>query len=228
MSTSQVRNYEKVGFLPPAPRTSSGYRVYGDQHVTALRVARLLKKGYGWSQAQAAMQAVHEHDPDRALSVADESHANIHAQRTFITRALAALELARRDTSMVLGLHLRQGRTVSVGEAASALGVNRSAIRYWEARGVLEAIRDAGNRRRYDHTLLRKLELIRLLREINYDFDTITTAVNDLSDTDSRATRRALERRKERVQEASRAAARATRALLAYIETSETRNAPAG
>lgn len=220
LSASQVRNYEKVGFLPPAPRTNSGYRSYGDQHATALRVARCLKKGYGWDRALAAMQAVHDNDPDRALAVADERHADLHAQRQQIIQALTALDKARRDSSIVLGLHLRQGRTVSIGQAATALGVNTSAIRYWESRGVLTPTRGPGGHRRYDRKLLQQLELVKLLRDINYDFIAITAAVSDLSDNGPKA-RQALEHRQISIQQASRASAQATQALVGYIELRE-------
>ncbi|MEE2048253.1 MerR family DNA-binding transcriptional regulator, partial [Nocardiopsis tropica] len=37
ISTQAVRNYERDGFLPPAERTPSGYRIYTEAHAAALR-----------------------------------------------------------------------------------------------------------------------------------------------------------------------------------------------
>jgi len=161
LSASQIRNYERAGFIPPARRTDTGYRMFDDRHASALRVARCLQEGYGWQRALDAMHAVHHGDTDGAFAVADERHADIHAQRRQVTEALEGLDRARQDVSTVLGLRIPRGYTLSIGQAASALAVNASAIRYWESRGVLTPIRTADGRRRYDQRLLQRLQLIK-------------------------------------------------------------------
>lgn len=47
ISTQQVRNYEHDGVLPPAPRTTSGYRSYSNRHRDALLAYRALATGHG-------------------------------------------------------------------------------------------------------------------------------------------------------------------------------------
>lgn len=217
LSASQIRNYERSGFIPPAQRTATGYRVFDARHATALRVARCLQEGYGWQRALDAMHAVHHGDTDRAFAVVDERHADIHAQRRQVAEALEGLDHARQDVATVLGLRLPRGHTLSIGQAASALAVNASAIRYWESRDVLTPIRTADGRRRYDQRLLQRLQLIKLLRDINYGFDTIEAVVNDLSDQAGTKALRALEERQALVKAASFATARATHALIGYI-----------
>lgn len=32
-----IRYYEKIGMMPDPPRTASGYRIYGEDHVSRLR-----------------------------------------------------------------------------------------------------------------------------------------------------------------------------------------------
>lgn len=36
LSAKMIRHYEAIGLLPPAPRTASGYRVYGSQAIETL------------------------------------------------------------------------------------------------------------------------------------------------------------------------------------------------
>jgi len=57
----------------------------------------------------------------------------------------------------------------------------------------------------------------KLLRDINYGFDTIQAVVNDLSDQVGTKAMRALDERQARVKAASFATARATKALVGYI-----------
>lgn len=218
LSASQIRNYERLGFIPPARRTTAGYRIFDQLHATAVLVARCLQQGYGWQRALNAMQAVHDLDTDRALAVADECHASIHEQRQQVTQALQGLDAARRDFGTVSGLRVPRGRTISIGQAASALGITASAIRYWESRGAVTPIRTADGRRRYDQLLLQRVQLVKLLRDINYDFDTITEILHGLTDPASVKARHALLERQHRVEAASLAAARATQTLLTYLE----------
>ena len=57
VSTQQIRNYEDAGVLPPAARTASGYRVFGETHRGALLAYRTLMRGYGPMTATAIMRA---------------------------------------------------------------------------------------------------------------------------------------------------------------------------
>ncbi|WP_250513381.1 Cu(I)-responsive transcriptional regulator [Caballeronia sp. INDeC2] len=44
VTAKMIRYYESVGLLNPVGRTSSGYRVYGDQEVHALRFVRQARR----------------------------------------------------------------------------------------------------------------------------------------------------------------------------------------
>ncbi|SAL03310.1 MerR family transcriptional regulator [Caballeronia fortuita] len=44
VTAKMIRYYESVGLLNPLGRTSSGYRVYGDQEVHALRFVRQARR----------------------------------------------------------------------------------------------------------------------------------------------------------------------------------------
>ncbi|NYE73176.1 MerR family transcriptional regulator [Microlunatus parietis] len=217
LGPSQIRNYERLGFLPPAHRTAHGYRRFGEEHLVALRTARTMITGYGWQRACDALAAAHRGDATASLAVADERHASLHAQREQVAQALDALRRTRGRISALAGLRVYRGRTVGIGEAAAAVGTTTSAVRYWESRGVITAQRVAG-RRRYDYRLLQQLQLIKLLRDIRYGFGAIAVVVRDLEESPGTKAIEALEERRAKVERASRAAAVATRALLDYLD----------
>lgn len=226
LGPGQIRNYEHLGFIPPADRTATGYRIYTDRHLTALHAARIVQTGYGWQRALDAMQAVHAGDHSAALAVADERHGSLHTQRAEVTQAIAALAAARRDVGTVLGLRIPRGHTITIGQAGTALGVNTSAIRYWETRGVIAPERSHNGRRRYNSRQLQQLQLIKLLRDINYSFDTIATVVDNLTDPAGIRALQALDERRHRIDTASTNTAKATRTLLDYIENHSTPATP--
>ena len=74
ISVQQVRNYEALGLLPPASRSKSGYRLYTQRHLAALKTARSLVGGYGWQRMPTIMQALHRGDLGAALTTIDTRH----------------------------------------------------------------------------------------------------------------------------------------------------------
>lgn len=226
LSAGQIRNYEHFGFIPEADRTATGYRIYTDRHLNALHAARTVQTGYGWQRALDAMRAVHAGDHAVALAVADERHAALHTQRAQVTEAIAGLVSAQRDVGTVLGLRIPRGHTITIGRAATALGVNTSAIRYWETRGLIAPDRSPNGRRRYDNRQLQHLQLVKLLRDINYGFDTIATVVDNLTDPAGTRALQALKERRHRIDTASTNTAKATRTLLDYLENHSTLATP--
>src|SRR5438067_10547146 len=81
ISVQQVRNYEALGLLPQASRSKSGYRLYTQHHLAALKTARSLVGGYGWQRMPAIMQALHRGDLSAALASIDSCPAAIPSKR---------------------------------------------------------------------------------------------------------------------------------------------------
>jgi DNA-binding transcriptional MerR regulator len=114
---------------------------------------------------------------------------------------------------------LRLPRALRIGEAARAVGVRPSAVRFWEAEGLLQPSRDRESGYRvYDRQQLRRLEMIVLLRGANYRFEAIRSVLDELAAGRPEASLRALEQRREELARASRACALATVAIIEYAE----------
>jgi DNA-binding transcriptional MerR regulator len=179
ISVQQVRNYEVGGFLPAVERSHSGYRRYTRRHLAAVTTARQLIDGYGLQRARQIMQAAHQGRLAEALALIDERHAALHATRQQLDQTLAALSVLA--TQLPAETHLRSSRRLRVGAAARMVGVRVSALRFWEQIGLLQPVREAGSRYRlYDERQLRRLRIVALLRQANYDFPAIRTTLDEL------------------------------------------------
>jgi DNA-binding transcriptional MerR regulator len=70
---------------------------------------------------------------------------------------------------------------MSIGEAARMLGLNTSALRYYEARGFLKPHR-YGGRRMYGMDDLRRLAFIQLMQRLGISLDAAAAVLNEPSE----------------------------------------------
>src|SRR3712207_3843168 len=179
VSVQQVRNYEADGFMPEVERSPSGYRRYTRQHLVALKTARQLIGGDGRQRARQIMQGGHRGELSGALALIDERHADLDRTRLQLDQTLAALSIVAAQPPSET--HGRLFQPLRVSAAARMVGVRVSALRFWEQQGLLEPIREKGSRYRlYDEQQLRRLRIVALLRQANYDFAAIRTTLDEL------------------------------------------------
>lgn len=180
ISVQQVRNYESLGLLPPASRSKSGYRLYTQHHLAALKTARSLVGGYGWQRVLTIMQALHRGDLGAALTTIDTRHGELALKRQECEQTLAALHaLAKQPTAEQRS---RSSSELRVGEAAKQVGVRVSALLFWEQQGLLHPVREQSSRYRlYDAQQMHRLRVVVLLREAGYDFKVILSVLDELA-----------------------------------------------
>ncbi|HEY7223460.1 MAG TPA: redox-sensitive transcriptional activator SoxR [Micromonosporaceae bacterium] len=77
---------------------------------------------------------------------------------------------------------MKSSDLLTVGEVAARSGVAASALRFYEAEGLLPATRTTGNQRRYPRHVLRRLAFIRAAQNIGLSLDEITAALASLPD----------------------------------------------
>jgi DNA-binding transcriptional MerR regulator len=223
VSTQQIRNYEAFGLFPPVPRSANGYRVFSERHLDALRTTRAMANA-GFSQAQAleVMQAIHSGDVAAVLERIDARHAEIAAQRFQLERTLATIRVLIAGMDDRPGQMAPQREALRIGEAARAVGVRPSALRFWEDEGLLKPARDArSGHRLYDRRQMRRLEVIVLLRGANHGFDAIRSVLDELSAGKPESSLLAMEQRRAEIAAASWACARATAALWDSMNNGE-------
>jgi MerR family transcriptional regulator, redox-sensitive transcriptional activator SoxR len=69
---------------------------------------------------------------------------------------------------------------LSVGEVAQRSGLAVSALHFYETRGLIASSRTAGNQRRYDRDVLRRLAIIRVGQELGIPLAEIGQALSTL------------------------------------------------
>lgn len=69
---------------------------------------------------------------------------------------------------------------LSIGEVAARSGVATSALRFYEAQGLLASRRTSGNQRRYERAVLRRVALIRAGRAAGIPLERIRAALDTL------------------------------------------------
>lgn len=182
ISTQQVRNYADAGVLPPTERTPTGYRRFSTRHRTALLTYRALARGFGSHTARAVMHAVHADDLPAALALIDASHAVLHEQRLTLESVGAAFEAvaeqAPDEAEIPAGLR--------IGAVAAYLGVRTSALRVWEAAGLLRPERERGTSyRTYGPADVRDARMVNLLRQGRYPLPQIRQVLDGVRGTGS-------------------------------------------
>ncbi|MFE6590733.1 MerR family transcriptional regulator [Streptomyces sp. NPDC057781] len=216
LSTQQIRNYEDAGVLPPAGRTEAGYRVFGEAHRLALLTYRGLRKGYGPVTATRVMRAVHEGDVPGALGLVDAAHAALHEERISLRTAGEALEALADEEP---GVPSRSGGGLRIGEVAALIGVRASALRVWEAAGLLAPGRERGTKYRvYGPVDVRDARVVRALRRSHYLFDQIRPVLEGLRrEGSSAALRAAISAREQALTARTRATLDGAGRLHAYL-----------
>ncbi|BDU19049.1 redox-sensitive transcriptional activator SoxR [Dyella sp. GSA-30] len=72
---------------------------------------------------------------------------------------------------------------LSVGELARRSGVAVSALHFYESRGLIRSMRNAGNQRRYTRDVLRRIALIRIAQRVGLSLRDIQDALAQLPDS---------------------------------------------
>ena len=71
---------------------------------------------------------------------------------------------------------------LSIGALAERTGVAPSALRFYEAEGLLHADRTEGGQRRYGRDVIRRVSFIRVAQEVGLRLDEIREALSSLPD----------------------------------------------
>ncbi|WP_233580870.1 MerR family transcriptional regulator [Streptomyces triticirhizae] len=164
-SAQQIRNLERDGVLPPAARTTTGYRIYGEAHLRSVLAYRALAAGAGPVKAKGIVRAFHRGPASRALALLDGVHAQLDAERAELGLAReAALAIADEPIEDV-----RASDSMSISELAAALGVRPSTLRHWHAESLVVPDRDpVRGTRRYTPAQVRDARIVHQLRRSGY------------------------------------------------------------
>jgi MerR family redox-sensitive transcriptional activator SoxR len=73
-------------------------------------------------------------------------------------------------------------RYLTIGDVSCRSGVAPSGLRYYESLGLIESTRTAGNQRRYERTVLRRVAFVRTASRLGVSLEQIGAALATLPD----------------------------------------------
>ncbi len=71
---------------------------------------------------------------------------------------------------------------LTIGALSERTGVAPSALRFYEAEGLIHSTRSSGNQRRYARETLRRVSFIRVAQQVGLTLDEIRAALESLPD----------------------------------------------
>jgi DNA-binding transcriptional MerR regulator len=164
-----VRLYEEWGFLPPIPRSASGYRRFTEAHLDQMRLARTALHGPwpGRNIKRSALALVRQAAAGNlggALEQAYHHLALVQAERAQAEAAAELLERWARGTAADA-----TAKPLQIGEAAGLLDVTTDVLRNWERNGLIQVPRNPRNGYRlYGAAEIGRLRVIRMLSRAGY------------------------------------------------------------
>ncbi|MFG2077168.1 MerR family transcriptional regulator [Nonomuraea maritima] len=176
-SVQQIRDLEHDGVLPPATRTATGHRRYGEIHVQSALAYRAFAAGAGPAEARRIVRAAHRPPVSRALALLDAAHARLHTERAELRQAKQAAEAIGGEPIE----DVRASDAMSVSELAAALGVRPSTLRHWDAEQLVVPDRDpVRGARRYTPAQVRDARIVHQLRQAGYRIEPLRALVPEL------------------------------------------------
>lgn len=176
-STQQVRDLERLGVVPAAPRSSSGYRRYQQRHVVALRAYRALAAAIGPVQARRLMPTLLAAPIDEVADAIDNLHADIARDRALVREARRGVDAVIADTTDSFD----ERDTMTIGDLADALDIRASALRHWEHAGLVHPDRAVpSGSRRYDARAITEARIVAALRSGGYPIPPIARILTQI------------------------------------------------
>lgn len=173
-----VRLYEKWGFIARAERMDNHYRIFTDNHMYQMKLARVALPGPYPIDGKIVQQLVREFALNHvagALCLANEYLDKVEAEKD---RALKALTILDHWFERKTGDRYRilvKGRK----QAALIMDVSVDALRTWERNGLFTLKKDSQGRLSFSEWDIEKIKVIRLLRNCGYSISSLLRVFAD-------------------------------------------------
>ncbi|MGB8940527.1 MAG: MerR family transcriptional regulator [Streptomyces sp.] len=216
-SVQQVRDLEGLGVIPPAARSSNGYRSYAPVHVHALRAYRGLASAVGPVTARQMCAELRTETLSAAAAAINAVHVRLARERDEALRAQEALRAIRSEAGA--GGFEPEGDAMTITELAGALAVRPSALRFWEEEGLVAPERVTSLRaRRYGLAAIRAARIVAALRATGYGIPAVRDIMHSLRQLDGvGATERIVQQRLDEIAAKTVALLRAGTDLAAVV-----------
>lgn len=164
-----VRRYAEWGLLPPVQRGANGYRLFTQQHLDCMRVARVIYiSTYPGRALRLSASKIIQ------CAVADDWGGAL--ERGYAHLAFVQAERAQAETAATLLERWAAGtaadateQPMRIGQVARLLGLSIDVLRNWEHNGFITTPRNENNGYRvYGPAEISRLRVIRVLGRAGY------------------------------------------------------------
>ncbi|WP_405910777.1 MerR family transcriptional regulator [Streptomyces sp. NBC_00828] len=182
-SLQQVRDLERLGVIPPAARSSNGYRSYAPVHVQALRAYRGLAGAIGPVAARQMLAELRTETIAAAATAISAVHVRLARERDEALRAQQALGAIQAEANTP---ELEQeSDAMTITELAGALNVRASTLRFWEQEGLVIPERVTSLRARsYGLPAIGAARIVAALRSAGYGIPAVREIMDSLRQFD--------------------------------------------
>ena len=176
-----VRLYEEWGYLPPVPRTPSGYRQFSPAHLEQMKLIRLAMN-FTWMGGEI------RHTAYEMIKLGAAGNLGGALETAYSLRVLIQAERAQAEAAADFLEHWAQGSAVDskarprrIGEVARLLNLTADRLRNWERNGLIDVPRNLHNGYRFYRTReIGRLRVIRTLCQARYSQMAILRMLNRL------------------------------------------------
>ncbi|MCX4430515.1 MerR family transcriptional regulator [Streptomyces mirabilis] len=198
-SVQQVRDLERLGVIPPAARSSNGYRSYTALHVHALRAYRGLAGAVGPVAARHMLADLRSETLAEAASAINAVHVRLAREREEALRAQQALRAIQAEAHTTE--FEQESDAMTITQLAGALNVRPSTLRFWEQEGLVTPERVTSlQARRYGLSAIRAARIVAALRATGYSIPSVREVMGSLHQLDSLGkTQRILQQRLDQI-----------------------------
>ncbi|MGM7722952.1 MerR family DNA-binding transcriptional regulator [Metabacillus sp. Hm71] len=162
ISTSSLRSYEERGIVPKPERSSTGYRIYTEEHVAYFECIVSMSPGFGMDITSAVLKKLQRKELDAALWIINKAQVANYEDKMIIERVNKYLENLTDEPSM------------TTGELSLQTNIPASTLRYWEKEGYITSKRgELNNYRLFDLFQLIKVLLMKITQNAVYSNEVI-------------------------------------------------------
>jgi DNA-binding transcriptional MerR regulator len=190
-----VRKYVDWGLIPPVERSPAGYRLFTQQHLDCMRLARLVYsapypgRGFRALGTEVIQRAVVD-DWQGAREKAEEHLTLVQAELKNAEHAADLLEHWAQNTAADPG----DESPLAIGEVSKLLGISIDVIRNAERNGLITVPRNSyNNYRLFGKKEIERLRIIRMLTKAGYSHMAILRMFLELDRGNTRDLKKTLD-----------------------------------
>ncbi|QQZ08416.1 MerR family DNA-binding transcriptional regulator [Heyndrickxia vini] len=162
ISTSSIRSYEERGIVPKSERSSTGYRIFTEEHFAYFECIVAMSPGFGMEITSAVLKKLQRKELDAALWIINKAQVANYEDKIIIEQVNNYLEKLTHENSM------------TTGEVSLKTNIPPSTLRYWEKEGFITSKRgELNNYRLFDTFQHIKILLMKITQNAVYSYEVI-------------------------------------------------------